>query len=86
MLDASLVRLAVTALLETIDAAALARLAAAAAMATEKVSLALAPPASVALTDRLSVEAVAGAAPEKVRVAALKLSQLGKAEPLDVAA
>ena len=48
---------------------------------TPKVSDAKAPPASVAVTFRLSAVAVVGAVPVKVSMVALNFSQLGSAAP-----
>lgn len=53
------------------------------AMETENVSVAERPLVSVALTETLSDVAEVGAVPEKVSVAALNLSQVGSAEPLE---
>src|SRR5579885_2519195 len=52
-------------------------------METENVSVAERPLVSVALTETLSDVAEVGAVPEKVSVAALNLSQVGSAEPLE---
>lgn len=69
-----------------VEETALTSFDAAAAMVAANVSEVDAPPASVAVTLIFSVDAAFGAVPVKVSVAALKVSHVGSAEPLDCVA